>query len=270
MRDDDLVYMSLGEIMFLTNFLMFAMAQSGAAQAEVVPPGRWTIDYGRQSCTLARRLGDAGSPILAFNAPLGYEPGELLVMDGGTGLDRRLTGELEIRLDEGTPLVIRSRREQRNGRTLVQLAPMPDDFLDRVAEAGRLRVSSGDDEVVSLDLASPRGAIDELARCNEDLLRSWGVDISARRSLSRQPRLGDIGWALQIRPSTETSLVFLTDISERGRPLDCRVVVSSGNERMDRAFCNLVRSRARFRPALSPQGQPVRAQYVTRIRWFDG
>jgi protein TonB len=65
----------------------------------------------------------------------------------------------------------------------------------------------------------------------------------------------------------ETYLVFAAEVSERGVPLDCRIVVSSQNERMDRAVCGQIRSRARFEPALDSMGRPVHAQYVNRVHW---
>lgn len=253
--------------MLFISFLALA-AQSTAAQPErMVPPHRWTLDFGRASCTLARRVGGQDSPIVAVNAPLGREPGELLIMGEGSGLDRRLSGELQIRLDRGDPLVARSARERRGGLTGIRLAPMPDNFLDRLAGARQLVVSKGDDAVLAVELGSVGEAVTALNRCNEDLLRSWGIDVAARSALQRKPRLMNADWLLSIAPHEDVTLVLTADVSETGRALDCRVVVSSGNARMDRAVCTLVRTRARFEPATGSEGRPVRAQYVTRVTW---
>jgi len=256
--------------MFLTTLLAVAIAQPGAAPLRTVSPNRWTVDYGRVSCTLARRVGGDGSPILALNAPLGLEPGELVVMETDGRLDQQLRGALEVRLDGGAPLAVRARREQRNGRPVVKLAPMPEDFLNRLAAAGELRVRRGEEEVLALALPGARAAIDELTRCNDDLMQSWGIDVAARRALRRRPRLRNSGWALEISPSADTYLVFIAQVSEQGRPLGCRIAVSSGNERMDRAVCNAMQSNARFEPALDAQDHQVPAQYVTRVRWLVG
>jgi hypothetical protein len=254
--------------MFLVSLLALSVAQPATAQVEpVVPPGRWTIDYSRISCTLARRLDGEGTAILAFNARLGEEPGELVVMDGGTGLDRRLNGDLGIRVDNDPPLILRARREQRNGRWVVRLRPMPDDFLARVAAARQLVVSQGQEAVLSLDLPNARDAIDALTRCNDDLLQSWGIDVAARRALRREPRATSFNWMSDIQATADTFLVFAVEVSERGEPLDCRIVVSSRNAAMDRAVCALVRSRARFRPALDSGGRATRSQYVNLVRW---
>lgn len=254
--------------MFLMSFLALGVVQPVSAQAgPVVPPHRWTVDYSRLSCTLARRLDGEGSAIVAVNARLGEEPGELVVMDGGGGLDRRLVGNLEIRIDDGPPLVLRANRETRNGRSIAVFRPMPDDFLGRIAGARQIVLSRGDEVVLSLAVPDARSAVEALTRCNNDLLQSWGIDVAARRALRREPRLTDFQWINNIQSTADTFLIFAVEVSERGEALDCRIVVSTRNAGMDRAVCALVRSRARFQPALDSAGNPTRAQYVNLVRW---
>ena len=254
--------------MLLSSLLAVAIASSASPPPEMaLSAQRWTVDYSQVACTLARPIAGTGSPILAINAPLGNEPGELLVMDQGSGLDSRLTGDLRLRLDGDPPVGVHAGRERRNGSSVVRLAPLPDDFLERLAGARRLSVSNGDQAVFAVALGNARAGVDELARCNEDLLQSWGIDVAARRALRERPHNTNTAWGLAILPSADTFAVLTAEISENGRPLECRIVVSSGNARMDAGICRTMRSRARFRPALDSTGRPVRAQYVTRIRW---
>ena len=256
--------------MFLISLLALSLAEPPAAAAPqpAVPPHRWTVDYSRTSCTLARRVGEEGSAIVAFNARLGEEPGELVVIDGGGGLDSRLNADLDIRLDDGPPLILRARREQRNGRWTVKLRPMPDDFLRQVAAAHQLTVRNGAGVVLSLAMPEARSAVDALSRCNDDLLQSWGIDVAARRGLQKEPRLTDLSWVNDVYANRDTFLVFAVDVSEAGAPSNCRVVVSSRNARLDQAFCELVQRSAHFHPALDSAGRPVHAQYVNMIRYI--
>jgi len=255
--------------MFLINLLALSLAEPAAAQAQpAVQPHRWTVDYSRTSCTLARRVGEDGSAIVAFNARLGEEPGELVVIDGGGGLDPRLNADLDIRLDDGPPLILRARREQRNGRWTVRLRPMPDDFLRQVAAAHQLTVRNGAGPVISLAMPEARNAVEALSRCNDDLLQSWGIDMAARRALQREPRVTNWNWASEIYANRDTFLVFAVDVSEAGEPSNCRIVVSSLNPRMDRAVCELVQRSAHFHPALDSAGRPVHAQYVKMIHYI--
>ena len=72
--------------MFLAFLVSLSLVQPASQQVQGrVPPHRWTVDYSHAACTLARRVGGEGSPILVLHAPLGAEPGQLLVMDDGTG-----------------------------------------------------------------------------------------------------------------------------------------------------------------------------------------
>jgi TonB family protein len=252
--------------MFVASLFALAIAQSGSAPL-ALPANQWTVDYSRTACTLARRVGGEGSPIVAFNAPFGSEPGELVVLEAGSALRAGLDGEVQVRLDDGPAITVRARPEERSGRPLLRLGRMPEDFLDRVAGARQLTVTKANQPLIVLPLANARGAIEELTRCNDDLLRSWGIDVAARRALSRKARARSFDWAAGVMPAASTFLVLTADISERGRATSCRVVVSSRNERMDRAVCRLVQNEAHFEPALDAQGRPVAAQYVTQIRW---
>lgn len=252
--------------MFVASLLALGLTQSGSAPL-ALPANQWMVDYSRTACTLARRLGDEGSPIVAFNAPFGSEPGELVVVEAGPALRAGLSGEVQVHLDDGPPITVRARPEERGGRPVLRLGRMPEDFLDRVAAARQLTVTKGSQPLIVLPLANPRAAIEELTRCNDDLLRSWGIDVAARRALSRKARARSFDWVAGVMPAASTFLVLTADISERGRATSCRVVISSRNERMDRAVCHLLQNEAHFDPALDAQGRPVAAQYVTQVRW---
>lgn len=255
--------------MFLAGFfLAWAAMQSDAAQLASVQPGRWTIDYGRVSCTLARRISGDNSAILALNAPLGTEPGEFVLLDGGAGLDPQLAGDLELGFGSGAPVAVHATSEQRSGRAVVKLMPVPDDFLARMAGAGRIVVTRNGEELFAFAAPDARAGVEALTRCNDDLLQGWGIDVPARRALSRFARMQSTDWASRVMPRRDTYLVFVAQVSDRGRATDCRVVVSSRNPRMDQAVCAVIRSATRYEPALDGEGRPVASQYVTRIRWI--
>lgn len=253
--------------MFLASFLAFAAMQADAPP-QSVPPGRWTIDYGRVSCTLARRIGGENSAILVLNAPFGTEPGEFALVDGGTGFDRRLDGDLLIGFGNGMRVGVRAKREQRNGRAVVKLTPVPDNFLARMAAAGRIAVTRNGEELFAFAVPDARAGVDALTRCNDDLLGGWGIDVPARRALGQVARLRNTDWASRIMPQADTYLVYVAQVSAQGRATDCRVVVSSRNPRMDQAVCTEIRNGSRYDPALDGAGRPVASQYVTRVRWI--
>ena len=255
--------------MLLTTLIALGLLQAApATERAAVPPHRWTLDYGDTACTLARRVAGDGSPIVILHAPLGMEPGQLLVMDGGSGLDPRLESQVEVRLDQGDPLTMRARREQRSGGAVINLLSPPADFLDRVAGGRILSVSQGGEVILSLPLDDAREAAEALGRCNDELLQSWGVDLAARRMLSRKPLVTDFAWTFDVAPAGDAYVAFVANVSERGRPLDCRITFSTGDRRFNNAVCRTFRARARLEPALDAEGRPVAAQYVSGVRWY--
>jgi TonB family protein len=56
-------------------------------------------------------------------------------------------------------------------------------------------------------------------------------------------------------------------IGSDGAVTDCRIVASSGSDRLDARTCELMRSRARFQPALGADGVPVAGKAVSGMVW---
>ena len=60
---------------------------------------------------------------------------------------------------------------------------------------------------------------------------------------------------------------FRLRIDATGKPDGCVVSQSSGSTELDNATCDLMLARARFKPALGTDGEPVRGDYQARIAW---
>jgi TonB family protein len=60
---------------------------------------------------------------------------------------------------------------------------------------------------------------------------------------------------------------FSLEIDARGAPSRCIIDYSSGDADLDRATCDIVMSRARFRPARDGSGRPVPDRVSRRVRW---
>jgi TonB family protein len=57
-------------------------------------------------------------------------------------------------------------------------------------------------------------------------------------------------------------------ISAQGRAVDCTVLRSSGFSTLDAATCDLVKTRARFAPALDQGGRPIASTFTQKVRWM--
>jgi protein TonB len=56
-------------------------------------------------------------------------------------------------------------------------------------------------------------------------------------------------------------------IGTDGRVRACAVLASSGSARLDETTCRIIRERLRFRPAISPAGDPVEDDMVSSLHW---
>jgi protein TonB len=60
---------------------------------------------------------------------------------------------------------------------------------------------------------------------------------------------------------------FTLDVGVDGRVASCLIVESSGQPSLDSATCRLMRSRARFTPAIDTNGNPAQAYFDDSVEW---
>lgn len=60
---------------------------------------------------------------------------------------------------------------------------------------------------------------------------------------------------------------FMVKVDDKGRVLECDVVVSSGSVLLDNATCDQVVTHGRFTPARDANGRPVAGIWQSAMRW---
>lgn len=73
--------------------------------------------------------------------------------------------------------------------------------------------------------------------------------------------------AAELRREIEGTARFRVTIGTDGRVRNCEIVSSSGSPGLDRATCENVAKRARFKPATDETGATVSGTYSNAIRW---
>jgi protein TonB len=73
--------------------------------------------------------------------------------------------------------------------------------------------------------------------------------------------------AAALRAEESGTTGFRLEIGANGRVSNCTVTSSSGSSSLDATTCRLLRSRARFTPAMDSNGQPTSDTYNGRITW---
>ena len=243
-----------------------------------IPAGRWMADRSDGGCAVLRRTADA--PALTVAVQLGPGSGLVRILVFNAGWNRaavRNRRRVELSLG-GSPV---STPEATSGVEIAgefgfSFAMLDPSVLDQLAASETLTVSERGRSLAELRLPSARTAARVLRDCEEATLRYWGVDVEARARLQRQPRpvkplAGLIGY--QDYPADELSkgvsgrVTARLVVGKNGRIATCTIVASAGNAALDQRSCALLSERARFEPALGPDGRPAEGTYIARVSW---
>lgn len=131
-------------------------------------------------------------------------------------------------------------------------------------------------QAIRLETGSMASAEQTLAACTDDLLRGWGIDAAAHKSLSR--RVAPVGspgdWMNRkdypremLRGRYQGLVHFRLIVDEQGKPRSCHIQQSTRPKEFDDAVCKGMMARAQFEPALDAAGKPVASYYVNRVRF---
>jgi protein TonB len=92
--------------------------------------------------------------------------------------------------------------------------------------------------------------------------------VPARAKINLVSLFSDKDYPIEAVAAREQGVVgFTLDVGPNGRVTTCSVARSSGSAKLDDATCNLLRSRARFTPALDAGGATVADKVAGRISW---
>jgi periplasmic protein TonB len=92
--------------------------------------------------------------------------------------------------------------------------------------------------------------------------------VSTRAKVNLANLISDEDYPAAARAAGEQGFVdFNLDIGANGRVTACTVTRSSGSAALDLTTCRLMRSRARFTPAVDSNGTPVADRISGKIGW---
>ena len=189
-----------------------------------------------------------------------------------------LGGKVDVTFAPAGAPITASAHAQRSdhGEPFLTVSGLPEDFFDRFAGSKEVVVRQEGRELFRIGYGRAAAAIQSLRACDEGLLASWGVDPQLMNSLQRKPvpagKLSD--WVRDadypdeaIRARQSGSAVVRFTIATDGRARDCVTVASSGSTLLDSQTCRLLTMRARYEPALGPDGKPLAVKAVQTMRW---
>jgi TonB family protein len=162
---------------------------------------------------------------------------------------------------------------------------LPNTLLERSFTSGKIALQVGSTKInirsqsadVSLALGPMAPLRRALDKCMSDLRTQWRmVDGQLPKPAFASHSQGDVRKIFSSNDYPEDALganqsgatQFLLMIGPDGSVMDCVVAQSSGVASLDAMGCQVIRERARFKPATDANGKPTVDTYVTPvIRW---
>lgn len=233
--------------MILASLLAFA-----GTDAALVPSAKWTVDYRADKCVASRPFGAEPAIYLALQplVSLDFKGATLTVLvpnSEGSGT-RNGTAKIALR-PAGTTKMLDyiSRVSQPNGARSYEMS-LDANMLAQIGQATSLAINVGK-ESVALETGKLQPVIDAAEKCNDDLMRSWGVDLAARAAPVGNPGEwftdNDYPPAAARRHVQGNAVIVLT-VDPDGRVKGCRIVATTGDPDLDDGTCERARTHARY------------------------
>ncbi|WP_162935711.1 energy transducer TonB [Tsuneonella amylolytica] len=298
---------------FLTVLALAGLSSQPLSAAEPVsvyqPASKWNLDFGVDQCSLRRSFGTpddlvaisferfqpgdsfsllvTGKALRVFSSPqtpARFEPDgreiERAGLKGEMGKNPALVYS-SMTLDElGEVETIDDRRTGSQYRKSSDEIPGDPDVFgmkitpEREAQIDTLVIGKPGKRSVRLALGSMGKPMAALRTCVDDLVRQWGIDVEAHRSLTRSvipldspaKWIGANQYPLQLLRNGDQGLVYFRLIVEPdGTPSKCHIQATTRAKGFDDAVCAAMMRSARFDPALDASGAPIRSYWSNTV-----
>ena len=287
----------------MLRFVGFAAlaAMMSSAHAEeplrLAPSSNWHVNYADDSCRLARAFGTGDEEVTLVLDRFRPGPTVRMTLTGEPVQVRSGIRRISLRfgpndpefekgftpgvLDNGKAALVVGGNLWITGYDPVTAAneddgkiPPVDPALYTAIRFLELRIAGK--QTVVLETGSMTAAEQALSTCTDDLLRGWGIDAEADKSLSRRVTpLGSPGawirngdYPMRMRHLGYQGLVhFRLIVDDRGMPKSCHIQLSTRPKDFDDTVCSKVMARARFEPALDAEGKPIVSYYTNSARF---
>jgi TonB family protein len=119
-------------------------------------------------------------------------------------------------------------------------------------------------------LASVQSCVGELKSGNAipGLVQQAGIQQNAKAKGGLAQWMANAEYpSSALRENREGIVAFRLIVDRAGKPSQCLITKSSGQDDLDKATCETMMSRAKFTPAVNASGAPVEGFYESRVKW---
>lgn len=252
---------------------------AGPAPAPLDPLQNWIVDYGETQCAAVREFGDRSRPTLfgIVPSPDGTTY-ELLVKRPRSGPD--FATEMPGTVDFGRGpikawLLYHAAKVSHFSFYRYRISA---EQMAQARSAGAVTLHAEGGEDFSFKLAAMPALLDGLAKCTVDLRQYWNMDGEKDGRIAHGAR-GDVRKVFSaddypsdaFQAGQEGRAQYLLLIDQKGSVAACHVLVPSGVPVLDAMGCQVIRTRAKFTPAVDRSGNPIRSTVTTPpVTWALG
>lgn len=238
---------------------------------------QWTLEYADNACNIGRTFGPPEQPLLLALKLLPGRGNTVFVVDERRpGKSPVKYGELAITTSpEAAPISVRVTSGSARAGSHLMYGALSGEELSAIERADAVSLSY-QGKVVRLTGVKLKVALAASIACEDDLLRTWGIDAPAFRSIAvrAKPRQSPARWvtnddypAASVSAREQGSVDVRLDIDATGDIAACTVLRSSKFPRLDQRTCEVLRKRGRYEPARLADGTPTASLAFLRFRW---
>lgn len=241
------------------------------------PTGNWSVNFDDAQCLAVRNYGTAANPIqLVLKAPAVGGVMQVAVMRRAAPTEAIQRGGW---LTIGDGPAARARfltYTPKNSQVRVYMINIPAAEFALVRQAPSLSLQT-DDLSERFTLSDMTPLLKIVDQCVADLRRVFNVTdpATAETSPLKQRARANIASFFKsddypdraARRDQAGTVKFALLINEDGSVADCSTTETSGFASLDAQSCAVLKIRARFEPALGPDGRPAKDAVVGRITW---
>ncbi|MDB5675779.1 MAG: hypothetical protein JWM65_2761 [Sphingomonas bacterium] len=254
--------------------LSLLLLAAAADPVAIAPANKWQVEYADTMCVLSRDYG-AGADKLTLGvrtSPTNMRR-EIVLIGAGKATSDRGVAAITL-LPDGHAVTGTYRRGPLPGAA----GNVATTFFEEAALEGLDKASAItirlDNESRTLAVPGIAGALTALSKCQDDLLKSWGIDPAERQReavhVTGNPArfFGVTAYPpAAIAAHAQGRVVSVVGVDKRGGVTSCTVVVSSGNKPLDDGTCRIIREQVHLIPARDKDGNAMASHYVLQVRW---
>lgn len=289
-------FMRISGLALLASFLSVAAPVNAAEEAVVLSPvSRWHLDYGEQTCRLARIFQNGSNRHILFFDQFG--PGDSFGMTaaGPAFASFRTRGEVTLgfgtEINRTNPFYLGEVPQMGTALIfgLVRVADgdaeaetpdeerteLPAIDLKAVHTIDHIRIEQGK-RIVKFETGNLEEPFEALNNCSQSLLTHWGLDLDRHRKVTRYPQwtnLEQVADAIvkdypspALRKGEMGIVRMRLIIDANGKVETCETLNSTVLDTLKSPACVKMR-KARFKPAVDASGKPMRSYYITSIMY---